>query len=121
MHKNVPRTLRLGDQIQRELAQLIRDELSDPRVGWVTVSEVSVSRDLAHAKVYVTLLGCSEEQAMPAVDALNHAAGYLRRLLGRRLTSRQVPALHFLFDSSFDKGARLSKLIDSAVADDNES
>ncbi len=115
MPKDFPRTRRVGEQIQRELAELIRDEVSDPRVGMVTVSAVEVSRDLAHAKVFVTPLGGGPEEGAELVEALNHAAAFLRKLLGQRLRIRTVPALHFFYDESFDRGARLSALIDKAV------
>jgi ribosome-binding factor A len=118
MPKDFPRTRRIGDQIQRELAELIRDEIRDPRVGMVTVSAVDVTRDLAHAKVFVTPLGGGPEEGAELVEALNHAASYLRKLLGQRLRLRTVPALKFLYDESFERGARLSRLIDQAVAEE---
>ncbi|WP_421621054.1 30S ribosome-binding factor RbfA [Alkalilimnicola ehrlichii] len=120
MPREFPRTRRVGEQIQRELAELIRDELRDPRLGMVTVSEVTVSRDLAHAKVFVTALGGSDEDNAKTVEVLTRAAGYLRKLLGQRLRIRQVPALHFQHDTAFDRGDRLSRLIDEAVEEDRQ-
>lgn len=116
MPREYPRTRRVGEQMQRELAGLIRDEIRDPRVGLVTVSDVEVTRDLAHATVYVAFLGAEPAQVRDEVDALNHAAGFLRRLLGQRMTIRTVPALKFVFDASFDRAARLNSLIDQANA-----
>ncbi|RFA38133.1 30S ribosome-binding factor RbfA [Alkalilimnicola ehrlichii] len=107
----------MGDQIQRELAELIRDEVRDPRVGMVTVSGVDVTRDLAHAKVYVTPLGGNREEGVELAEALNHASSFLRKLLGQRLRLRTVPALKFVYDESFERGARLSALIDQAVGE----
>jgi len=118
MPKDFPRTRRLGDQIQRELADLIRDEVRDPRVGMVTVSGVEVTRDLAHAKVFIAVLGADADQVQASLEGLGRAAGYLRKLLGQRLHVRTVPQLHFQYDDSFDRGARLSKLIDDAVSRD---
>lgn len=118
MPKDFPRTRRVGEQIQRELAELIRDEISDPRVGMVTVSGVEVTRDFAHAKVFVTPLGGGAEEGAATAEALNRGAGYLRKLLGQRLRLRTVPALKFLYDESFERGARLSALIDRAVDSD---
>lgn len=115
MPKDFPRTRRIGEQLQRELAELIRDEVSDPRVGMVTVSAVEVTRDLAHAKVFVAVLGGDAERGAESVEGLTKAAGYLRKLLGQRLRLRTVPMLHFHYDESFDRGARLSQLIDEAV------
>lgn len=121
MAKDFPRTRRIGEQLQRELAELIRDELNDPRVGMVTVSAVEVTRDLAHAKVFVAVLGADAQQTDETVTALKSAAGFLRKLLGQRLRLRTVPALHFHYDDSFDRGARLSQLINEAVARDGRS
>lgn len=118
MAREFSRARRVGEQIQRELAELIRDEVRDPRVGSVTVSEVQVSRDFAHAKVMVTVLGASAEDSADAVEALNHAAGFLRSQLARRVRLRQVPALEFRYDETFDRGARLSRLIDEVAPDD---
>lgn len=119
MPKDFPRTRRVGEQIQRELAELIRDEIRDPRVGMVTVSEVEVSRDLAHAKVFVTPLGGGATEGVETAAALNRGAGYLRKLLGQRLRLRTIPALKFLYDESFERGAHLSALIDRAVDSDS--
>jgi ribosome-binding factor A len=124
MPREFPRTRRVGEQLQRELATLIHDEINDPRLGMVSVSGVEVSRDLSHAKVFVSTLG-TPEQADVSVQVLQGAAGYLRRLLGQRVTLRNIPHLHFKCDRSIEEGARLSALIDAAVrgdhADDNES
>lgn len=118
MARDYPRTRRVADQIQRELAGLIRDAVRDPRLGSVTVSEVNVSRDMGHAKVYMTVLGADADTSREAADILNGAAGFLRRELGRSMRLRTVPALHFLHDEVFDRGAELTQLIDQAVASD---
>ncbi len=120
MAKDYPRARRVADQIQRELATLIRDSVRDPRLGSVTVSEVTVSRDMAHAKVYMTVLGADAETSREGAEILNKAAGFLRRELGRNMRLRTVPALHFFHDDVFDRGADLSQLIDQAVAADRE-
>jgi len=120
MANDYPRSRRVADQVQRELATLIRDEVRDPRVGSVTVSEVKVSRDFAHAEVYVTGLGMEEADSRAMVDALNGAAGFLRGQLARQMRLRKVPALHFYYDPVFDQGARLNRLIDD-VAPNNGS
>lgn len=119
MANDYPRSRRVADQVQRELAGLIRDEVRDPRVGSVTVSEVKVSRDLAHAEVYVTGLGMVEAESRAMVEALNGAAGFLRRQLARQMRLRTVPALKFHYDPVFDQGARLNRLIDDVVSDDD--
>ncbi|HKK13332.1 MAG TPA: 30S ribosome-binding factor RbfA [Gammaproteobacteria bacterium] len=117
MPREFPRTRRVGEQIQRELAELIREEVRDPRIGMVTVSGVDVSRDLSHAKVYVTVLG-DDQQVRESLRILKRVAGFLRHALGRRMVIRTVPELRFIHDESVERGARLSSLIDQAVADD---
>ncbi|WP_018868602.1 MULTISPECIES: 30S ribosome-binding factor RbfA [unclassified Thioalkalivibrio] len=111
------RSDRVGDQIQRELADLIRLEVKDPRVGMITLADVEVSRDLAHAKVFFTQLG-GEEKGREAQQGLNHAAGFLRRALGQRMRLRSVPQLRFVYDDTPERGARMSSLIDQALAED---
>ena len=117
MPKEFSRTRRVGEQIQRELSALIRRDLQDPRAGWVTITGVRMSRDLVHARVFVSVLD-ENRDPMQAVAALNHAAGFLRRLLGRTLGLRVVPRLRFEYDASIERGARLSSLIDQAVNED---
>lgn len=107
------RTSRIADQIQRELAELIRLEVRDPRVGLVTITGVELSRDQSHAKVFFTVLGAPPDDALAG---LSRAAGFLRSELAHRLTTRKVPELHFAYDESVERGVRLSRLIDEAVA-----
>lgn len=109
------RIARIADQIQRELAELIRDELRDPRVHFVTLTGVELSRDQSHAKVFFTVLGTAE-QARACGEGLSRSAGFLRAGLSHRLTTRKVPELHFVFDESVERGVRLSRLIDEAIA-----
>lgn len=114
MPRDYPRTLRVAEQIQRDLADLIRLEIKDPRVGMVTLTDVEVSADYAHAKVFFTTLGTGDQIAA-ATGGLNHAAGFLRHELGRRIKLRGIPQLHFIYDDSVERGVRLSQLIDDAV------
>jgi ribosome-binding factor A len=109
------RSARIADQIQRELAELIRTELRDPRVGMVTLTGVELSRDQSHAKVFFTVLG-ADPGGEQALEGLQRAAGFLRSELAHRLTTRKVPDLHFAYDTSVERGVRLSKLIDEANA-----
>ena len=111
------RNRKIADAIQRELSALIRLEMRDPRVTMVTVTDVEVARDNAHAKVFFTSLG-TDAQISACQQGLQSAAGFLRSLLASRLTIRTVPQLHFEIDVSIERGVRLSKLIDDAVADD---
>lgn len=114
MPRDYPRTLRVAEQIQRELAELIRLEVKDPRVGMVTLTGVEVSPDYGHAKVFFTILG-NDAQVAAAAAGLNHAAGFLRHELGHRVKLRGIPELHFSHDESVERGIRLSQLIDAAV------
>ncbi|HQU49269.1 MAG TPA: 30S ribosome-binding factor RbfA [Casimicrobiaceae bacterium] len=117
--RHTPRSARIGDEIQRELMTLLRDEVKDPRVGRVTVTHVEVTPDLSHAKVLVTDLA-GREQAAGTVAALSRTAGFLRSELARRLSLYTVPQLTFVYDDSIEAGMELSQLIDRAVAEDRK-
>ena len=106
------RSFRVADQIQRDVAELIRD-LKDPRVGMVTVQAVEVTPDYAHAKVFFSLLVGDPEET---TDALNQAAGFLRNHLFKRLHIHTVPTLHFQFDRTTERAADMNALIAQAVA-----
>lgn len=109
-----PRSARIADEIQRTLAEVVRLEVRDPRVGLVTLTGVELSRDQSHAKVFFTVLG-SDAAVKEALEGLQRAAGFLRSELAHRLTTRKVPELHFAYDESVERGVRLSRLIDEAV------
>ena len=120
MAKEYSRTQRIGDQMQRELAQLIRREVKDPRVGLVTITAVDVSRDVGHAKIFITVMGVEgAEDISQTLKVLNSAAGFLRMQLAKEMKLRSVPQLHFHYDESVSRGAHLSALIERAVAEDN--
>lgn len=115
MTKGFSRKDRVNEQIRRELAELIRTELKDPRVGMISLTEVEVTPDYAHAKVYFSTL--AEADNLQAVQTgLQNAAGFLRRELGRRIRIHTTPQLHFVYDQSLERGADLSRLIDEAAA-----
>lgn len=115
MARAVSRTDRLADAIQQEMARYIQQELKDPRLGLVTVSGVELSRDLSHAKVFVSCIGSSESNDV-VVSILNRASGLLRHLLGKNLQIRVLPHLRFIYDGSIVEGNRMSALIDAALA-----
>ena len=119
MAKNPSRLGRIGDQIQKDLAELIRTDVKDPRVGMITLTGVEISSDHHHAKVFFTTLGGPEAVAK-ATDGLQHASGFLRSQLARGLQLRIVPELHFIYDESVERGIRLSSLIDDAIASQPE-
>ncbi len=119
MAKDYPRSYRVADQIQRELSVLIRTEVKDPRVPeTMTVAGVEVSKDLGHAKVFMSTfdLASDVESRGDAMDALNKASGYLRKLLGNTMRMRTIPNLQFYYDNVQEDAARLSSLIDDAVS-----
>lgn len=116
MPREFNRSERVAGTLRRELAQLIQMEVKDPEVGFVGLSDVEVSRDLAHAKVFITVF--EPEKAVSSVKALNRAAGYLRRRLGQKMRIRSVPELHFEHDASVETGQRMDSLIDAAVESD---
>ena len=108
------RSVRVADQIQREIALLVVHEVADPRVGDVTVSGVDLSPDMRQARVLVTPGRDTDGRA--SVDALNRAAGFLRSRLGRRVRMRRVPRLVFEHDRTLEHALRIDALIDAAVA-----
>ena len=110
--KKPGRSLRVADQIAKDLAQLIPKEVHDPRVGLVTITGCDITPDYAHAKVYFTVLGSDPEAC---ADGLNNAAGMLRNILFRRLTIHTVPTLHFTIDESVERGFAMDALIREAM------
>ncbi|MFK7977686.1 MAG: 30S ribosome-binding factor RbfA [Halioglobus sp.] len=121
MAKEYARTQRVADHLQRELASLIQNQIRDPRVGMVSVTGVDVSRDMGHAKVFFTLMGCdSADQAKEPTEVLNKASGFLRKALSRDSSMRSVPQLRFYFDTSVGQGRSLEDLIRRAADADRE-
>ena len=113
MAKEYSRTQRIGDQMQRELAQLIRREVKDPRVGMVTINAIELTPDYAHAKVFFSQLTGDAEAS---TEGLNAAAGFLRNGLFKRLHIHTVPTLHFVYDRTSEHAADMSALIAKAVS-----
>lgn len=120
MPKDFSRSLRVADQIQRELADLLRHQINDPRINLITITAVEVSRDYAYAKVFYTTLG-DQAQNIQLEKGLEKANGFLRSSLSKRIKLRVVPQLIFVYDKSVEHGAYLSKLIDEAVAQENKN
>ncbi|HMV06690.1 MAG TPA: 30S ribosome-binding factor RbfA [Accumulibacter sp.] len=119
-HRGFSRRDRIAEQIRRELAEVIRLELRDPRVGMISLTDVQVSPDYAHAKVFFSSLAGSDHLASLQAG-LENAAGFLRSELGKRISIHMTPQLHFIFDESLERGAQLSKLINEAVAISHQS
>lgn len=121
MPKEFPRSRRVAEQLQRELAELVRDALRDPRVQGVTITGVDCANDLSHARVHFSMLaatGEGDEAVKAAAKALNGAAGALHHELKARLHMRLIPSLSFHFDDSLLRGAKLEALIHQALAED---
>jgi len=115
--KNIPqRGVRVADQIQKDLSELIAFELKDPRVGMITLSEVQLTPDYAHAKIFFTTLKDDKDAIKNTLAGLSAAAGYLRNQLGKRLHIHTLPQLHFVHDTSTMRGMEMSALIDKANA-----
>ena len=118
MPKEYQRSERLASQIQRDLAGLIRNDLKDPGLSMISILEVQVSKDLAHARVFFSVL--DPEDAPACIEALDRASGFLQREIGQRLKSRVTPKLSFVFDDTDIKGRQMSDLIDAALASDRQ-
>ena len=118
MPREFTRSERVAGSLRRELAKLIQMELKDPEVGFIGLSDVEVSRDLAHAKVFVTVF--ESDKADSSLKALKRAAGFLRSRLSREMRIRSVPELHFHHDASVETGQRMDSLIEAAVTSDRE-
>ncbi|HRD35291.1 MAG TPA: 30S ribosome-binding factor RbfA [Rhodocyclaceae bacterium] len=119
MPKEFSRGQRVSEQILRELAELIRLEVKDPRVGFITLTEVELTPDYAHAKVYFTSM-TGQDDLDETLAGLRRASGFLRRELGRRVRIHTTPELHFHYDKSVEQGSRMSQLIDKVVREDSE-
>lgn len=114
------RSDRVGDEMRKIVADLIQHEIKDPRMPMMTsVTEVEVSRDLSHASIYVSVMG-DEKAAQNCLSALDSAAGFIRREVGRKIRLRVVPQLHFKIDDSIERGIRMTKLIDKTLGDRKE-
>jgi ribosome-binding factor A len=119
MPKEYPRSARINAQLQRELTDIIRSELRDPRVAGVGITSVEVSPDMRHAKIHVSVLAL-ERKADDAAKALNGAAGKLRHVLKVRLAIKHIPELHFAADNVQQDVARVSRLISDVRSADKQ-
>ena len=118
MPKDYSRTRRVGEQIQREMAQLVQQEVKDPRLGLVTISAVKLSKDMSHANIFFTVLD-EEHPVADTLKVLEGAAGFLRHELAKRMQLRIVPQIHFKYDESIAYGNDLSALINKAMGMEN--
>ncbi|MDR0233290.1 MAG: 30S ribosome-binding factor RbfA [Zoogloeaceae bacterium] len=112
--KSFSRADRVAEQIRRDLARIIQNELKDPRVGMISLTHVELTPDYAHARIFFSTLDISH---LPDIQkGLSRAAGFLRHELGRRVRLHTLPELHFIHDDSLERGTSLSRLIDEATA-----
>lgn len=113
-NRGFSRSDRVAEQVRRDLAELIRTELKDPRVGMISLTAVELTPDYAHAKIFFTTLDVAHLEEIQ--HGLKRASGFLRRQLGRLIHIHTLPELHFVYDESLERGASLSRLIDEAAA-----
>ena len=106
---------RVKEQIMREMAELVRKGLKDPRAGFITINDVEITRDYSHATIYYTVLDDRTREV--TAEALEHAKGYLRSELSKRLSVFRTPELHFEYDESVERGMSISHLIDQVAAE----
>ena len=116
MPREFSRSQRMAEQIRRDLAEIVRDELKDPRMGFLSFSAVKLSRDLGNAVVYCSVM--EEDKQAETLETLNRATGFLRSKLASRMRSRTVPILKFINDESMIRGAAMETLIRKAINED---
>ena len=118
MPREFSRSERMAEQLRRELAEIVRDEIDDPRLGFVSFTEVRMSRDLSHAVIYCSVLN-SEDQ-VESIEVLNRAVGFIRKEIARRIRARIVPTLKFVIDESVTRGVAMDELITEAIKNDKK-
>jgi len=111
------RTDRVEELLKEEIARVVRLEVKDPRVGFATIMHVDISPDLGHARVYVSVMG-DEEEKQASVAALQRASGFVRGRVGREITLKRLPELHFEIDRTLERAARIEELLDRTGAEE---
>ena len=121
MRKNSIKNTRINGEVQRELSEIIRTEIKDPRVSgsMISVVSVEVTPDLKYCKAYISVLG-GKGTAEEAIAGLKSAVGYIRRELAHRINLRNTPEISFILDQSIEYGVHMSKLIDQVVGDQSK-
>ena len=118
MPREFSRSQRMAEQIRRELAEIVRDELKDPRMGLCSFTAVKLSRDMSHAVVYCTVL--DDALRDDTLETLNHATGFIRSQIASRIRARTVPVLKFVNDDSVERGEAMEELISKAIKSDKQ-
>ena len=132
MPREFSRSQRMAEQLRRELAEIVRDEIKDPRLGFVSFTEVRMSRDLSHAVIYCSVLNAGQDTdeladgsqqggAQASIDVLNRAVGFIRKAVAKRIQARIVPTLKFVIDDSVTRGAAMDDLISEAIRSDRKN
>lgn len=111
---------RVKELLRQEISQIIKEEIKDPRIGFATVTDVELSYDLRHAKVFVSVYG-DEESRKDTLKGLQSASGFIRNEIGKRIRMKHVPEVLFRFDESIERGARISKLLHEIHSEDSEN
>jgi len=109
----VTRQQRIAEQIREDIMDILRHEVKDPRLVWVTVSEVDLGREMSWAKIYYTVLGDKDLDGV--ANALHSASGFIRSLLAKRFTTYSVPQLKFTHDTSLTSGTKMLKILDEVA------
>ncbi|NLO97861.1 MAG: 30S ribosome-binding factor RbfA [Peptococcaceae bacterium] len=104
------RAFRLAESIKEEVSRILREDIKDPRLGFVTVTDVEVSDDLRYAKIFVSIMG-NQDEIESSMDVLDRATGYVRSEIGKIIRLRHVPEIKFKFDRSIEHGAHISQLL----------
>ena len=120
MPRQFSRTRRVEEQLRRDLAELIRHEIKEPDLGMISITEIKVTRDLAHAKIYTTILQDDADTIEYSMQTLRNYAGKLRSMLGKRMRIRRVPELIFIYDNLIQRGTALNQVIEKAVDGDRK-
>lgn len=118
MPREFSRSERMAELLRRELAEIVRDEIKDPRLGFVSFTEVRMSRDLSHAVIYCSVLNAEDQTE--SIEVLNRAVGFIRKEVARRIKARIVPTLKFAIDDSVLRGAAMDSLITKAIQKDEQ-
>lgn len=114
MAREFSRNARVASQLQKELALVLQRGVKDPRLGFITINEIEVTRDLAVAKVYVSVMNADAETKKQNIKILNDAANFLRGELGHKMKMRSIPQLRFYYDNAFDTGLRITELLEQS-------
>lgn len=113
------RSHRVAEQMKKEIAAIIEHQVKDPRIGFITITNVEVSNDLRHAKIYFSSLGNNEEQKK-SLEGLDKAKGFIRKEIAQRINLRYAPEILFRIDTSIEHGVKISKILSKIKSEERE-